>query len=452
MGTPCHSLQNRADNKLYSLNFPQSPIVRTKVYDHYKIDDYPMGTNAIVAVVSYTGYDMEDAMILNKSSFERGFAHGTVYATEIVELNDGRLRGANATKIFTRDPRSSKLKEHLDVDGLPYVGSFVNPGDPFYCYLDMATGEYHTQNFKKLEKAFIVSVRALGSDDTGEPLNKVAIMISFQRNPVIGDKFSSRHGQKGICSRIYPMEDLPFTESGLTPDIIFNPHGFPSRMTIGMMIEFMAGKTGAIFGTAHDSTPFQFDKDQSAIDFYGNLLKKAGYSYYGTECMYSGISGRQLEVDIFFGVVYYQRLRHMVSDKFQVRTTGPIDVKTHQPVKGRKREGGIRLGEMERDALIAHGASALIQDRLLNCSDKTSEKICTRCGSLISIVKQNVQSVCLLCGKSDAISNVCVPYVLKYLVAELASVNIRVTFDTQQAKLTNYIKNDSDIHVKKEKI
>jgi DNA-directed RNA polymerase I subunit RPA2 len=209
-------------------------------------------------------------------------------------------------------------------------------------------------------------------------------------------------------------------------------------MTIGMMIEFMAGKTGSVFGTAHDSTPFQFDNNQSAIDYYGNLLKKAGYSYYGTESMYSGINGRQLEVDIFFGVVYYQRLRHMVSDKFQVRTTGPIDIKTHQPVKGRKREGGIRFGEMERDALLGHGTAAVLQDRLLNCSDKTSEKICTRCGSFISISKKNAQQICLLCGKSDAINSVCIPYVLKYLIAELASVNIRVRFDTKQPKLTNY--------------
>lgn len=274
MGTPCHSIRYRADNKLYRLNFPQSPIVKTKIYDRYKIDDYPIGTNAIVAVVSYTGYDMEDAMVLNKSSFERGFAHGMVYSTEIVELNDSGYGSSKTSKIFCIDPRQPHLRDFLDVDGLPYVGSIINPGDPFYCYLDISTGEYKIQNFKKLEKAYIESIRALGSDDGTEPLNKVAIMMSFQRNPIIGDKFSSRHGQKGICSRIYPMEDLPFTESGLTPDIIFNPHGFPSRMTIGMMIEFMAGKTGALYGTAHDSTPFQFDNNQSGIDYYGNLLKK----------------------------------------------------------------------------------------------------------------------------------------------------------------------------------
>jgi DNA-directed RNA polymerase I subunit RPA2 len=210
-------------------------------------------------------------------------------------------------------------------------------------------------------------------------------------------------------------------------------------MTIGMMIEFMAGKSGAIYGTAHDATPFQFGDNQSAIDYYGKLLQRAGYSYYGTESMYSGINGRQLEVDIYFGIVYYQRLRHMVSDKFQVRTTGPIDAKTRQPVKGRKREGGIRFGEMERDALLAHGAAALIQDRLLNCSDKTCERMCVACGSLVSISSnKSGEQVCRLCGNGDSLGNVCVPYVLKYLVAELASVNIRLKFDTKQARLTNY--------------
>jgi DNA-directed RNA polymerase I subunit RPA2 len=361
-----------------------------------------------------------------------------VYSTEIVELNEKSFGNSTNSKVFALNPSVVKLGDKLDSDGLPFVGSIIAPGDPFYCYLDTSTGEYKVQNFKKLETAYIESVRALGSDDGNEALNKVAIMMSFKRNPIIGDKFSSRHGQKGICSRIYPTEDLPFTESGLTPDIIFNPHGFPSRMTIGMMIEFMAGKSGSLYGTAHDSTPFQFEQSQSAIDYYGKLLQKAGYNYYGTESMYSGINGRQLEVDIFFGVVYYQRLRHMVSDKFQVRTTGPIDVRTHQPVKGRKREGGIRFGEMERDALLAHGTSAVIQDRLLNCSDKTSEKMCTRCGSLISISKRDSQPICLLCGKSDQISSVCIPYVLKYLVAELASVNIRLNFETKQAQLTNY--------------
>lgn len=159
---------------------------------------------------------------------------------------------------------------------------------------------------------------------------------------------------------------------GLVPDVIFNPHGFPSRMTIAMMIELMAGKSAALHGLVHDATPFRFTEENTAIDYFGKLLEAGGYNYYGTERMYSGIDGREMTVQIFFGVVHYQRLRHMVSDKWQVRSTGPIDALTRQPVKGRKRGGGVRFGEMERDALISHGTSFLLQDRLFHCSDKTT--------------------------------------------------------------------------------
>ncbi|XP_018334789.2 DNA-directed RNA polymerase I subunit RPA2-like, partial [Agrilus planipennis] len=157
----------------------------------------------------------------------------------------------------------------------------------------------------------------------------------------------------------------------LIPDIVFNPHGFPSRMTIAMMIEVMAGKSAALHGLVHDASPFKFSEEDTAIDYFGRLLEIGGYNYYGTETMYSGIDGREMTSQIFFGIVHYQRLRHMVSDKWQVRTTGPIDVATRQPVGGRRRGGGVRFGEMERDSLISHGASFLLQDRLFHCSDKS---------------------------------------------------------------------------------
>ncbi|RVE41352.1 hypothetical protein evm_013999 [Chilo suppressalis] len=191
-----------------------------------------------------------------------------------------------------------------------------------------------------------------------------------KRYPTVGDKFASRAGQKGICSQRWAAEDLPFTESGLIPDILFNPHGFPSRMTIAMMIECMAGKAASLHGHVHDASPFRFNEKDTAINYFGRLLEAGGYNYYGTERMYSGVDGREMTADIFYGVIHYQRLRHMVSDKWQVRTTGVVDALTRQPVKGRRRGGGVRLGEMERDALLSHGAAFILQDRLFHCSDK----------------------------------------------------------------------------------
>jgi len=239
--------------------------------------------------------------------------------------------------------------------------------------------------YKGDEAAYVDKVRLLGSDAGDSELQKIHITLRIPRSPVIGDKFSSRHGQKGVCSQKWPAIDMPFSESGIQPDVIINPHAFPSRMTIGMLIESMAGKAGAMHGLAQDATPFTFSESDTAIDYFGKQLRAAGYNYYGNEPMYSGITGQEFAADIYFGVVYYQRLRHMVLDKFQVRTTGPVDPLTRQPVKGRKRAGGIRFGEMERDALIAHGTSFLLQDRLMNCSDYSTAWVCRTCGSLISL-------------------------------------------------------------------
>ena len=195
------------------------------------------------------------------------------------------------------------------------------------------------------------------------------MVFRYDRRPIIGDKFSSRHGQKGVLSCIWPAEDMPFSENGIIPDVIINPNAFPSRMTIGMLVESMAGKAGAMHGYFPDSTPFRFDENNRAIDHFGEQLASAGYNYYGSETLYSGSSGLMMEAEIFMGVVYYQRLRHMVSDKYQCRATGPINKYTKQPVKGRKAGGGVRFGEMERDSLISHGASFLLRDRLMTCSD-----------------------------------------------------------------------------------
>lgn len=287
----------------------------------------------------------------------------------------------------------------------------------------------------------------------------VSITLRIPRNPVIGDKFSSRHGQKGVLSILWPQTDMPFSESGISPDVIINPHAFPSRMTIGMLIESMAGKSGAMHGMFQDATPFSFHEsgDKIAVDYFGEQLQSAGYSYYGSEPLYSGVSGCLMHADLYIGVVYYQRLRHMVSDKYQARATGQVNSLTRQPIKGRKKGGGIRLGEMERDSLLSHGTAFLLHDRLLNCSDKHVAYACRRCGDLLSPTTEKSSVLSAGQGLLQAMSGarlrvfcrnpmcidkseregandemvepIVLPYVFRYLANELAGMNIKMTMD-----------------------
>ena len=276
MGTPCHSLPFRPDNKLYKIQNPQAPLVQTSVHGEYKMDEYPNGTNAVVAVLSYTGFDMEDAMILNKSSYERGFGHASVYKTVKVDLGEEKTqavaRGADKDKIRlgnktkrTRIPpenegdlpsfKHESVHPNLEEDGLPPVGTWVDEGHAWYCLSDDGPGKGYPGKHKEKERACIQTIRRLNTTGTSssgrgskESNEALSVTLRFPRNPVIGDKFSSRHGQKGVLSILWPQADMPFSESGMSPDVIINPHAFPSRMTIGMLIESMAGKSGASHG------------------------------------------------------------------------------------------------------------------------------------------------------------------------------------------------------------
>ncbi|KAJ3325981.1 hypothetical protein HDV06_002366 [Boothiomyces sp. JEL0866] len=451
MGTPAQNFPNRTDNKMYRLQTGQTPVVRPNAHNEYGLDGYPNGMNAVVCVISYTGYDMEDASILSKSSFERGYGYGTIYKGEWVDLSDHRKRGEPITHHFgfvatgedettMNEKQYAKAREFLDEDGLPMVGIRIKEGDPYYAYVDDVTGKVTVKNYKG-EDCIIDQVRIVASDGCDE-LQKVHIKIRIPRPPIIGDKFSSRHGQKGVISQKWPSVDMPFSESGIIPDVIINPHAFPSRMTIGMFVESLAGKAGALHGHAQDATPFKFNEDHAAAEFFGEELKEAGFNYHGNEPMYSGITGEEFKADIYIGVVYYQRLRHMVSDKYQVRTTGPVHNLTQQPIKGRKRAGGIRLGEMERDSLLAHGVSFILQDRLMNCSDYSQCHVCTACGSILSPMQIPLKSrtllpsrgeriICKTCNSHDHIDIVAVPYVFRYLCAELVAMNVKLIVEVQ---------------------
>lgn len=479
MGTPGASLRYRTDNKSYLLQTGQTPVVRPPLYNEYGLDNFPNGTNAVVAVISYTGYDMDDAMILNKSAHERGFGHGTIYKTKIIRLDEkGKARSVRSiTKLFGFAPHSiisAATQSRLDEDGLPHVGAKVCEGDVLAAshtvkfdeskrrYVN-TDGQNHLHKYNDPETAFVEEVRLLGSETGADPCQAVSIKLRVPRSPVIGDKFSSRHGQKGVCSQKWPTVDMPFSESGIVPDVIINPHAFPSRMTIGMFVESLAGKAGALHGLAQDSSPWGFDECNTAGDYFGTQLQAAGYNYHGNEPMYSGITGREFAADIYVGVVFYQRLRHMVNDKFQVRTTGPVVQMTGQPIKGRSRGGGIRVGEMERDSLLAHGCAYLLQDRLMNCSDYTRQWVCRTCGSFLSTMptvgigggkvgKGTGLVRCRRCAKSidetgdvegelwedgsgrkwlggDNTTVVAVPGVLKYLDVELSAMGVRMKFN-----------------------
>ena len=410
-------------------------------------------------------------MILNKGSFDRGFGFASIYKTIKVDLQEeAKMAGASASGEDARIRFSNKFKTgadgkpelwypNLDEDGLPRIGDHVEYGHPLYCVVDSASGLDRATRQKEREKAYIQSVRAIGNDGGNAADNKVAITLRFPRQPIIGDKFSSRHGQKGVLSILWPQEDMPFSESGISPDIIINPHAFPSRMTIGMLVESMAGKSGALHGVYQDATPFTFHEsgDKVSVDYFGEQLQAAGYNYYGSEALYSGVSGCVMHADLYIGVVFYQRLRHMVSDKYQVRATGPINELTRQPIKGRKKGGGIRLGEMERDSLLSHGTAFLLQDRLLNCSDRHVAYVCSRCGDLLMPTTQRstvqttgqttIEAVTkpklrLFCrnpscvaavnrddGNDEAVEPIILPYVYRYLVNELAGMNVKMKLE-----------------------
>lgn len=478
MGTPCHLFDSRFDSKTYRLTSPQIPIVRNfSMQGPMGADLFPNGTNGIVAVLSYTGYDMEDALILNQGSVNRGFCHGTIYANKRLNLDKTAMDRGKQFGPLTLE--QADVTDAVDIDGLPDVGARVKRGDRIYATANMGRtakenakepGQMHFTAHTSEEDAVVDQVQVVNGAGYSEQqtsmtkpgVRQATVRTRMSRPPTVGDKFATRAGQKGTVASVWPSEDMPFSESGMMPDILFNPNGFPSRMTIGMMVEQMAGKSGALHGMFHDSTPFRFDEKCRAVDYFGEQLVKAGYNYFGNETLYSGYTGEPFNVDIFMGVIHYQRLRHMVSDKFQVRSTGKVNPLHRQPIQGRKRGGAIRFGEMERDGLLAHGASFLLRDRLGMASDMHVLYVCEKCGSLIaptmlrkegsaSLVdpssdERQRQVVCRICDGNDEndvvgpsitpkpkTQRVAIPYSLKYLVTELAAMNIRTRLDLRNS-------------------
>ena len=412
MGALGYNQMERFDTLLYLLCYPQQPMVKTRTIEMINFEQLPAGQNAIVAVMSYSGYDIEDALILNKASLDRGFGRCMVmkkFGTTLKKY----ASGAFDRVVYQSEPPGRNARfEVLDIDGIGQPGERLLSGQTFVNKQTPAGTEYKPAglSYRGPLPSYLDKVLLTTTEDQVT----IKALIRQTRRPEIGDKFSSRHGQKGVCGLIVPHMDMPFCDSGIIPDIIMNPHGFPSRMTVGKILELLSGKAGVVEGQRQYGTAFGGSK----VDDMQELLIKHGFHPSGKDYVTSGITGEPLEVYIFFGPVFYQKLKHMVLDKMHARARGPRAVLTRQPTEGRSREGGLRLGEMERDCLIGYGASAMLMERLMTSSDAFEVAVCEQCGGMIG------GAWCRKCATSDRVSRIKIPYACKLLFQELASMNI----------------------------
>ncbi len=421
----------RLDTDVSILQYPQKPIVRSFVYD--TLQTYPAGQNLTVAIMTYEGYNMEDALVFNKGSLQRGVGRSFYFRPySAVEIN---YAGGLKDEIAVPEKDSSGYKteasyKHLEEDGIIYPEADVNEGEvligkmspPKFLSeareISVRTKKESSVTMRQEEKGTVDSV-FITEDEEGNKI--VQIKTRDQRVPEIGDKFATAHGQKGVVGAIVPEEDIPFTSKGIKPDVMFNPHGLPSRMTVGYLLELLAGKVGCLKGEIIDGTAFSGASKKELED----NLRELGFSYDGKETMYSGITGKKLVSKIFVGNLYYLKLKYMVANKMHGRASGKVALLTRQPIEGRSRGGALRLGEMEQQALVAHGASLLLKERY--DSDKILLPVCTKCGA--TGIDDNIRNktICPVCG-SESIEHVEVSYAFKLLMEELQGLHIHSMF------------------------
>ena len=422
----------RLDTDVSILHYPQKPIVRSFIYDTLQV--YPAGQNIVVAIMPFEGYNMEDAVVLNKASVDRGMGRSTYFrpytATEM------QYAGGLADEIVIPDKdvsgyRTEKSYKFLEDDGVAYPEASMNEGE-------VLIGKVTPPKFLSEAKDISIQAKkeassAIRQEERGtvdavfitvdEEGNKIAqVRTRDLRLPEPGDKFSAPHGQKGVVGLIADSEDIPFTSRGVKPDLMFNPHGIPSRMSVGYLIELLAGKTGAVTGKIIDGTSFT----GQSVEELEEQLKELGFSFDGKETMYNGITGKKLDAKIYIGNMYYLKLKYMVKNKIHARASGKVTLLTRQPIEGRARGGALRLGEMEQQALAGHGASLLLKERY--DSDKTVVYICKECGNMTYEDTIRNKITCPICSSNEA-EPIEISYAFKLLVDELLGLGIQTGFE-----------------------
>jgi DNA-directed RNA polymerase beta subunit/intein/homing endonuclease len=440
IGVYATNFDQRMDKTAYVLSYPGRPLVDTRLMNFIQLNQIPSGHQIHVAIMTHTGYNQEDSVLVNKGSIDRGLFMATIYHTEkdedkniirdeIIRCKPDKsktkgIKFGNYDKLNQHGfiPENS-LVENRDVIIAKIIPIKENRNDP----TKIIKYEDQSKTFRTTEETYI-DKNYTGRNGDGYNFAKVRVRIT--RKPVLGDKFSSRHGQKGTCGNIIPECDMPFTKNGLRPDIIINPHAIPSRMTIAQLKETLLGKILLELGMFGDGTSF----GNLDIKTIASELQKLGYESYGNEVMYNGLTGEQLETSIFIGPVFYQRLKHMVNDKQHSRSIGPMVNLTRQPAEGRSRDGGFRIGEMERDVMIAHGMSKFCRERMYDVSDKYSVHVCKKCGMIASYndgTKNRMYAnadftihLCKTCNNTTDFARVEVPYAYKLMAQELQTINI----------------------------
>ena len=431
MGVYVTNYENRMDKTAYVLNYPMRPLVDTRIMNMIQLNKIPSGSQMIVAIMTHTGYNQEDSLLLNKGSIDRGMALVTVYHTE----KDEDKQKINGDEEIRCKPDGTKTKgmkmgnynkvnskgvipENILIENRDIIIAKVTPiKENRNDHTKVIKYEDQSKMYKTVEETYVDKNYI---DRNGEGYNFAKVRLRAVRKPVIGDKFSSRHGQKGTVGNIIPECDMPFTSSGLKPDIIINPHAIPSRMTIGQLKETVLGKVLVELGLFGDGTSFgEYDVKNICDE-----LIKLGYEAHGNELLYNGLTGEQHECSVFMGPVFYQRLKHMVNDKAHSRSIGPMVNLTRQPAEGRSRDGGLRFGEMERDCMVSHGAARFTRGRMYDSSDKYSVHTCKKCGLIASYNDKMHIHHCRTCDNRTDFAYVEIPYACKLLFQELNTMNI----------------------------